>query len=186
MTRTCTAAWRSWQSKELAGDGREGGLGGSPRDGSPPQPSAQGWGSCSPRQRITVLHPRSRGGMAVASSPRPGARRAGLSAAVGVGLGPRLPGRARPLRGRKALFQKLGPREHRPRAGAAGDSGLSLGLTGAGAGLRLQAGASWSHRDVPCFPKPWSGLPLSPPFPLQGLPGPSHAAWPGHPSGRFT
>lgn len=72
-----------------------------------------------------------------------------FSAAVGVGLGPRLPGLARPLRGRKALLQKLGPREHRPRSGAAGDSGLSPGLTLAGAGLRLQAGASWSHRDVP-------------------------------------
>lgn len=57
---------------------------------------------------------------------------------------------------------------------------MSPGLTRAAAGLRLQAGASWSRRGVPRFPKPWSGLPLSPPFPLQGPPGPSRAAWPGH------
>lgn len=34
MTRTCTAAWRSWQSKEPAGDGRGGGLGGFPGTGA--------------------------------------------------------------------------------------------------------------------------------------------------------
>lgn len=78
MMRTCTAAWRSWQSKEPAG-GREG-SGGQRRallGLEPVSAVCMGLGRSASRGSVG-LRPRPRGDMAVAYSPGPGARRAGL------------------------------------------------------------------------------------------------------------
>ena len=155
MTTTSTAAWRNLQSKEPGGRREGSGASHGPLDGRWSRPSARAvptgvvvvYLPCrkdarfsGPRSRrlpacllVTWLRP---------SSPGSGVRRAGFCRAslskLQWGWGGVL---ARPLKavlrmGESRRFQKLGPLEHRLQAKAAGDSGLSRGLTRAGVGPR--------------------------------------------------
>lgn len=110
MTRTCTAAWRSWQSKGPAGGWEGMGAGESPQDGSPPQPSARGWGARAPPARgSAVLHPCSV--VARLRLPAQGWVRGGLGFQCcrrgGAGPAPPWAGEATP--GKEGAFPEGGP-----------------------------------------------------------------------------
>ena len=208
MTTTSTAAWRNLQSKEPGGRREGSGASHGPLDGRWSRPSARAvptgvvvvYLPCRKDARFSGPRSRRRSRRLPAcllvtwlrpSSPGSGVRRAGFCRAslskLQWGWGGVL---ARPLKavlrmGESRRFQKLGPLEHRLQAKAAGDSGLSRGLTRAGVGPRpghLKPLGHLPFSQGPVLPAP--GPPASS---LRGFLAPSHAAWDQLPlPGRFT